>query len=594
MQDLLLLELSFYSISAHQNPHKRSLYRTTRGIMSYLRTEEKEEMVGEEVEQISPKKMDVILGDERHPGTKKWRKSITTAAVKNPEEPPSPPIFRRVKKNFGECPPSVNTLIVLFDLLLRVAIFDCRSHNTFVFSSDGRRFFVQDPDSGLHEAKKSDIIKHFKGAFEEEKSKLILASSSDEEEEEEEVEEVERVAIEDINEDINEGNEDTPSSKRHSSSKKRKSKKVSVTTTTITIGLDGSRTVNTIVGPKGGAAAALNNAATSGDSNSTRKQGGSDETMLKTVTMYFPSSESGEQPSISEKTTPLSMCSQDVVAAVAVPSGNNGTFMLQSSSTSRSPSSTVHVPEYSKLNGSVYGRSIFQVPNSHNRLVTEADHEEFAPNKCICCTQCVGDQTRARTYARVYENRMETNYPYSPWCCFTPEYCIVDNVTVYYFDKGPSQQLCGGHYVECDCLGPLCGPPVVFVNVPRCCCNTVDLRPCFGETLFAAPCDCYGLRCCICIGRPCYQKCACPLAGPIKNGSLFLERYRGAVDDYAKIRPVKRHTVFNRVSEKPCGFMCDKVTTMTAYPLDVSLLHCTDRLKLIPGAIPKALIMDRI
>jgi hypothetical protein len=324
-------------------------------------------------------------------------------------------------------------------------------------------------------------------------------------------------------------------------------------------------------------AAALNNAATSGDSNSTRKQGGSDETMLKTVTM--------EQPSISERNTPMSMCSQDVVAAVAVSSRNNGT--------SRSPGSTVPVPDYSKCNGSVYERSMFQVPNLHTRIVVEADHEEFAPNKYICFTQCVGDQARARTYARVYENRMETNYPYSPWCCFTPEYCIVDNVQVYSFDKGPSQQYCGGHYVECDCLGPLCGPPVVFVNVPRCCCHTLDLRPCFGETLYAAPCDCYGLRCCICTGRPCYQQCACPIAGPIKNGSFFLERYRGAVDDYAKIRPVKRHTVFNRVSEKPCGFIFDKATMMAAHPIDVSLQHCTDRLKLIPGAISKALIMDR-
>jgi hypothetical protein len=53
---------------------------------------------------ISPKKRDIILGDERHPGTKKWRDSITAAAERYPEEPPSPPIYKRVKKDFGECP----------------------------------------------------------------------------------------------------------------------------------------------------------------------------------------------------------------------------------------------------------------------------------------------------------------------------------------------------------------------------------------------------------------------------------------------------------------------------------------------------------
>jgi hypothetical protein len=505
-------------------------------------------------------------------------------------------------------------LALLFDLL-RVAIFDCWSHNLFVISSDGRRFFVQDPDSGLHEAKKSDIVQHFKNTFEEEKSKLFLESNSSEEEEQEEEEEVieaeeeveevdeeeeeevievefERAAVPDgINEDSSneEGNQETPSKRRSSNVR---SKKKSVTTTTITIGADGSRSFSTVVAPGEGVAA--HKKAVASSTKSTPKQGGSDEAMLKTLTMYFPSSESGEKPSISEKVTPMSMCSEDVVVAVAIPSGINAAFVMpQSSTTAVSEEDPTTVPTYRKFNGSVYGRSIFQVPNSHNRLVAEADHEQFAPNKCIFCTLCVGDPQRARTYARVYENRLETNYPHSPWCCFTPEYCIVDNVMVYYFDKGPSQTYCGRFFAEIDCFGKICGPPVVFLHVRRCCYNLIDLRPFCGETIYAAPCDCYGLRLCCCIGRPCYEKCACPIAGPLKNGEQFLEHYRGAVDDYAIIRPVKRHTVFDRVSEKPCGFMCDKVTKIEPYPIGVSLQHCAFRLKAIPGAIPKALIMDR-
>ena len=430
-----------------------------------------------------------------------------------------------------------------------------------------------DPDAGWHEAKKSEIVKHFKETYEEERGKMEGSSSEESEEVESSSEEEEVVA----------SSKKRSSGRRSTSdSPKRTSKKV--TTTTIHIAPDGSRTVETMVG---GSAAGVA-AATAVPVGMPRSSG---YRMIKTATMYLPPSGSGEKARVSESVTPISQCSSEVIAGITqAPSGGSGGPPTHSKSSTYTANTTDSNLNPSIINN-VYGRSIFQVPNSHNRLVAEAEHYDFAPESCIFCICCVADQIRARTYARVYENRLETNYPFSPWCCFTPEYCLVDRVMVYYFDKGPSQTYCGILGSRLDCCAPILGPPVVFTHVPRMCCNTIDLRPCFGETLNAAPCQCCGLRVFCCIGRPCYEYCSCPIAGPIKNGRDFLEKYRGALDDYTQIRPVQRHTMFTRVSERPCG--CDKVTLINPYPIDISFANYREKLLLIPEAIPSPLIMDR-
>ena len=550
----------------------------------------------EEEEDDSPSRDDVCFGDEAHFGTKQWRKAVRFVASKN-DEPYSPSIYRLIKKRLSKY-----MLIVECDESLFQALMLPNSHTSRHISSHQKlflladvRFFDRDKNGKWKEVSKKDLVKNFGNAYEAAQKERLDESFT------------ETTAA-----DHDDLAASSPRRSRGSSSKRKpRSSSPGIITS-----VGGSPNIN-------------------------------DEPMMKTVSMYFPPPDSRKLPDVSEELTPLNKCSEETVTALTAGVGttnnvtssqggaastaitatsssgvvgmsNSTASPVGSSSTSpqfspsafgRSATDAVSTavttstsgvagmsggivpPGHDQLYQSMYGRSIFQVPNSHNRLVAEAEFENFAPKTCICCQQCVGDQQRARTFARVYENRLEVNTPWAPWCCWTPEYCITDQVQVHYFDNGPSQAFCGDR-AELDCLAEVCGHPVVFVQVPRCCCNLVDLRPCYGERAYAAPCTCCELRWpWICIGKPCYECFACPFIHSLKNGKEFMAKYRGAVDTYAKTRPIKRHTRFHRVSEKPCG--CDKVTILDPYPMEHSMFQHAMKLKNIPEAIPNAFIMDR-
>ena len=182
------------------------------------------------------------------------------------------------------------------------------------------------------------------------------------------------------------------------------------------------------------------------------------------------------------------------------------------------------------VDGSIYGTSKYLTPARNARLVAEADFEDFAPCSCILYKCFVHDKIRKRTYVRAYENRIEANVPYNPCCCWGDERCMVDSTRVFYFDKPPNRvgMVCCG-IVPCIC----CGPPVVYTKVPKWCCALVDMRPCLGEQVLHAMCDCYGFRCCLCCGPQCYQFWSVPLfLLPFKRGEDFLAHWKGALKEY--------------------------------------------------------------
>ena len=116
---------------------------------------------------------------------------------------------------------------------------------------------------------------------------------------------------------------------------------------------------------------------------------------------------------------------------------------------------------------------------SQDGALARAEFFPFAPAPCVCCGCFVPDSLRERTYWHVYGNRSEWNRPIAPFCCFTMEICIVDMISVYYFDKPPHRS--GPCPCPCCCCIPLacCGSPVMFVSKPKCCC-CIDLRRCCG------------------------------------------------------------------------------------------------------------------
>jgi len=173
----------------------------------------------------------------------------------------------------------------------------------------------------------------------------------------------------------------------------------------------------------------------------------------------------------------------------------------------------------------LHGSSKYMSPGNA-ALVAEAEFQDFAPACCSIFACMVPDDQKARTYARVYENKLEANYPFAPFCCATTELCIVDNIHTYYFDKPPARSgLCFG------CIPATClGPPVIFSSKPKC--FSLDLTWLCGENIRSSPCDCFGLKAYICCGNPCYVRASTPLLSGLKNSEIFLSAFKQAVDAY--------------------------------------------------------------
>jgi len=211
-------------------------------------------------------------------------------------------------------------------------------------------------------------------------------------------------------------------------------------------------------------------------------------------------------------------------------------------------------------NGQLFGTSRYLGPPEGERLVAEAELKHFAPCLCVCCDCLVPDKARKRTYIRAYENRLETNWPYFPCCCCTKERCMGDNTRVFFYDKEPNRAGMCCWCIPCIC----CGPPVVFNHIPRCCCATVDCRPCCGETIRYSPSNCGNLRCCLFCGTPCYVYCSLPLFWPVEAGEVFMSKWKGALESYRETHDMHKNqrARFKRVADRCCN--CDAVQTVEA------------------------------
>ena len=194
-------------------------------------------------------------------------------------------------------------------------------------------------------------------------------------------------------------------------------------------------------------------------------------------------------------------------------------------------------------NGHLYGRfckalSSVVHPSAHNHgtsqyltgglnLIAEAEYYDFTPSSCVCLSMFNSSYQQGRTYMRVWDNRMEYNFPLAPFaCCTNSELCVIDQIVTTYFDRPPfrSGMLCW--IIPCDCYGP----PVIFIEKPTCLC--LDLSPYFGQLLMQSSANCFNCKIWLCCGGPCYKHCAVPMSCGIKNGEFLINRYKQAVDSY--------------------------------------------------------------
>lgn len=179
-------------------------------------------------------------------------------------------------------------------------------------------------------------------------------------------------------------------------------------------------------------------------------------------------------------------------------------------------------------------------------LVAEAEYYDFAPAPCSLLICCNSKFQQGRTYFRVWDNRVEMNFPFAPFMsCTFSELCVTDIVTTYYFDRRPFRSGMCCFCIPCTC----CGPPVIFNQVPKCC--GIDLSSCFGQQIMAAPHNCCGLKTYLCCGKPCYYSFALPLTAGIKNGGEFLVQFRNAVDAYAQKHRLSKDqmAIFEQVND---------------------------------------------
>lgn len=159
----------------------------------------------------------------------------------------------------------------------------------------------------------------------------------------------------------------------------------------------------------------------------------------------------------------------------------------------------------------------------------EAEFYDFAPAPCVCLGCCIPEYQKTRTYLRAYDNRWEMNKPIAPFCkCTCMEVCVVDQIYIGFYDRIPTRI-----GMVCCCIPcTICGPPVLFVEKPFCCC--FDLSECYGQQIKYAPCSCCGCRAWLCCGAPCYKYTATEFVGGIKNGDQFLAKWSNNLEKYWK------------------------------------------------------------
>jgi len=192
----------------------------------------------------------------------------------------------------------------------------------------------------------------------------------------------------------------------------------------------------------------------------------------------------------------------------------------------------------------------------------------------ICNSQLI----QQRQYLRAWDNRVESNMPGCGHpcgssdefvraignacinlqrrccggcdCCTCSDQMVHDNVHVNYYDRHPFRSVYLWGLVPRTC----CGPPVVFLYQPKCCCGTIDLTPCFGASLRTADDNCFGLRTWLCCGPPCYvSKSKGWIRGvpAAADFNAFMVPLKNAVSTYQQYHqiPIEERAIFENVIE---------------------------------------------
>jgi len=181
------------------------------------------------------------------------------------------------------------------------------------------------------------------------------------------------------------------------------------------------------------------------------------------------------------------------------------------------------------------------------KLFGKAEFMDFAPAPCDMCSCLAPPDLKGRQYAKVFDNRVEFNFPCAPFACLTcSEKCTIDRPGVIFHDRPPSRAGMCCWVIPCTC----CGPPVVYVQKPVCCC-CIDCTSHCGETINMAPCNFFGLKKFLCCGGPCYMSCGSPLFPGVKDGKNFLVSWSAALNDYFKKTglDIKEKAIFEAVKD---------------------------------------------
>lgn len=194
----------------------------------------------------------------------------------------------------------------------------------------------------------------------------------------------------------------------------------------------------------------------------------------------------------------------------------------------------------------IHSTSKYIQPLENPTAYAKAKYMPFAPASCVCHQCFTSEGGQKRTYAIMYDSKLEINRPLEPCMCCSTEQCIVDRVQSMYLDKPPFRSGMCCVCVPCTC----CGPPVIFSKTPKCCC--VDTTDCFGQQVWAAPADIFGLKTCGCCCKPCYQYCAYPLITGVSDATTFMGNMKAASDAYYLKHPeieVSQRATFEEITD---------------------------------------------
>eukprot|EP01052_Picozoa_sp_SAG31_P003683 SAG31_NODE_145_length_22612_cov_5.938169_2_plen_158_part_00 len=115
-------------------------------------------------------------------------------------------------------------------------------------------------------------------------------------------------------------------------------------------------------------------------------------------------------------------------------------------------------------------------------------------------------------------------------CCTCSENCVNDDIKTIYFDRQPMRTGTCCYFIPTVC----CGAPIIYSKEPRCCCGLISLSSCCGTDIKSAPCTCFHLKSCICIGTPCYESYSSILIPGLTNDGAkrFTTSFQKAMNEY--------------------------------------------------------------